>query len=163
MINTASFAYGPYVAHYSLEPKSSAQKELSGQTIPSDANPTFHRDHIRSFYSTHSTSYALRVQFASDLKKHPVEDASVEWDEKTSPWHEIGTVEFPSQDTFSDERRIWWEEKNALSPWDGLRDHKPLGSINRLRKRVYAQGQGHRVKGNQVKVDFPKSPDEMPE
>lgn len=141
---------------------SKAQKDLSGQTIPSGVSTTFHRDHLRDFYQSHSGEYTLRAQFASDLSKHPVEDASVEWDEKTSPWHDIATVRFPSQDTFSDARRIWWEDKTALSPWDGLVDHKPLGSINRLRKRVYAKGRGHRAEGNQTKVDFPNSADEMP-
>jgi len=159
---SASFAYGPYVAHYSLSPRSPAQDELAGKTIPSGVSTTFHRDHLREFYASQGTSYTLRVQFASDLSRHPVEDASVEWDEKTAPWHEIGTIEFPSQETFSDDRRIWWEDKTALSPWDGIVDHKPLGSINRLRKRVYAKGRGHRAAGNQVKVEFPDSADEMP-
>jgi hypothetical protein len=91
-----------------------------------------------------------------------VEDASVEWDEKTAPWHDIATIRFPSQEAFSNERRIWWEEKAALSPWDGIVDHKPLGSINRLRKRVYGKSRGHRAEGNKTKVEFPDNVNEMP-
>lgn len=80
-----------------------------------------------------------------------------------APWHDIATVTFSSQETFSDARRIWWEDKIALSPWVGVVDHKPLGGINRLRKRVYDEVKKGRARGNQTEVYFPNSADELPE
>lgn len=57
---------------------------------------------------------------------------------------------------------MWWEDKVALSPWDGLKDLSPLGSIIRLRRKVYHSGGDHRAEGNKTAVNFPKSADEMP-
>ncbi|WWD19701.1 hypothetical protein CI109_104165 [Kwoniella shandongensis] len=163
MYSQSAFKFGPYAAKFSLLPTSSDQDEFKGQTIPSDADTTFHRDHLRAYYSSKGTSYVLRAQFASDLKSHPVEDASVEWSELTSPWHDLATLTFPSQETFSDARRIWWEDRIGLSPWDGLADHRPLGSINRLRKKAYEMSRAFREKGNQTKVYLPLNVDDMPE
>lgn len=158
---TASFAHGPFAAHYSLAPASDNQQDLSGQTIPSDAGPTFHRDHLAEHYTTRIGRYVFRAQFASDTFKHAVEDASTEWDINTAPWHDLAIVEFPSQATFSAERRTWWEDKIALSPWNGLKAHRPLGSINRLRKMVYQMSQSKRETGNSQKINFP-SENNMP-
>jgi hypothetical protein len=80
-----------------------------------------------------------------------------------APWHDIATITFPSQESFSDERRIWWEDKIALSPWVGVKEHRPLGGINRLRKRVYEETKNGRARGNRSEVHFPKSVDELPE
>lgn len=159
----ASFSYGPYAAHYSLTPTSPDQQEYHNKLIPSDACPTFHRTSLHEYYTSHSATYTFRAQFASDLTKHAVEDASTEWDVKTAPWHDIATLDIPKQETYSDARRLWWEEKIALSPWSGLADHRPLGSINRLRKKVYAMSRAHRAEGNGQEVQFPSSADEMPE
>jgi hypothetical protein len=151
------------VAKYSLAPASEDQQTLSSQTIPSDASPTFHRDHTQSFLRTKEARYTFRVQFSPNSTTHPVEDASIPWDEVMAPWHDIATVTFPSQQTFSDARRIWWEDKIALSPWVGVVDHKPLGGINRIRKRVYDEVKKGRARGNQTEVYFPNSADELPE
>lgn len=91
-----------------------------------------------------------------------MEDASTEWDIDTAPWHDLATLEIPAQETYSDARRLWWEEKIALSPWSGLTAHRPLGSINRLRKRVYAMGRAHRAERNGQEVKFPAKVDEIP-
>lgn len=162
LMNTASFSFGPYAAHISLSPISSDQQEYHNKLIPSDAGPTFHRDSLQEYYKTHSAKYTLRAQFASDLSKHAVEDASTEWDVKTAPWHDLATLDIPAQETYSDARRLWWEEKIALSPWSGLEAHRPLGSINRLRNRVYAMGRAHRAERNAQEVKFPAEADEMP-
>lgn len=121
------------------------------------------RNHVSSYFSSRSAKYVFRAQFASDLAHQPVEDASTAWDEFLSPWHDLATVEFPSQDSYSDARRTWWEDKIALSPFNGLEEHRPLGSVNRLRKRVYEASRRYRAERNRDEVPyFPKSIDEFP-
>ncbi|OCF38062.1 hypothetical protein I316_00286 [Kwoniella heveanensis BCC8398] len=163
MFSQSAFKFGPYVAKFSLLPTSDDQESLKGSTIPNDADTTFHRDHLRSYYSSKGTTYVLRAQFASDLKSHPVEDASVEWSQLTAPWHDLATLSFPAQETFSDARRVWWEDRIGLSPWDGLAEHRPLGSINRLRHKAYEMSRAFRSKGNQMEVYLPLKPGDMPE
>jgi hypothetical protein len=136
---------------------------LIDKKIPSNASKTFHRDDTQTYFSSNEATYTFRVQFTSNTQTHPVEDASIPWDEVMAPWHDIATVTFPSQESFSDARRIWWEDKIALSPWVGIEAHQPLGGINRLRKRVYQHIREGRAKGNRTEVYFPTSVNELPE
>jgi len=115
-----------------MVPSSQPQKDLVDQTIPSTAHRTFHRDHTQSYLASQPASYTFRVQFTANTKTHPIEDASIPWDEVMAPWHDVATITFPSQQSFSDERRIWWEDKIALSPWVGVEEHRPLGGIKQV-------------------------------
>lgn len=49
-----------------------------------------------------------------------------------------------------------------LSPWDALAEHQPLGSINRLRKTVYAMSKQKREKENATQTKAVSSIDEIP-
>lgn len=164
---TAAFRYGPYVAHFSLVPVSQEQEPFKNASQYSSSDSyTVLRDHLRDYYRDTTAQYVLRAQFCSDVSKQPVEDASTAWDEHLSPWHDLATITFPPQDTFSDKRRTWWDDKIALSPFNGLEAHRPLGSVNRLRKRVYEASRHHRASKNGDLLGvpyFPKSADEMPE
>jgi len=165
--NTAAFRYGPYVCHFSLTPIVPEQeKEGNAKEYSSSDSPMVLRDNVKDYYSKQAARYMLRAQFVSDLKKQPVEDASTAWDEFFSPWHDLAVLEFPPQETYSDKRRTWWDEKIALSPFNGLAAHMPLGSVNRLRKRVYETSRQYRAQKNGDLLGepyFPKSVDEMPE
>ena len=81
------------------------------------------------------------MQFCEDLEKEPIEDTSVEWKSK---FYEIADVVFPKQDSFSAKRRVFWEEKMRLDPWEGLQEHLPLGGVNRVRRGVYGQSRQKR-------------------
>lgn len=166
MFTQSAFRFGPYVAHLSLEPIAEEQQPFKDASAYSSSESfTVLRDHIDEYYKKHAARYNLRAQFSSDLKQQPVEDASTAWDEFYSPWHNLATITFPPQETFSDERRTWWDDKIALSPFNGLDEHRPLGSVNRLRKQVYDASRRHRAKKNGDLLGmpyFPKSADEMP-
>lgn len=49
-----------------------------------------------------------------------------------------------------------------LTPWDGLAEHRPLGSINRLRKIVYEMSRKKREGLNATMTKEVGSVDEMP-
>jgi len=167
MFSQSAFRFGPYVAHFSLVPATDEQKELANASQYSSSDSyTVLQDQIRDFYKSKTARYTFRAQFVSDLKYQPVEDASTAWDEFSSPWHDLATVEFPPQETFSNARRMWWDNKIACSPFNGLEEHKPMGSVNRLRKRVYEASRKYRAEKNAGLLDepyFPKSIDDMPE
>lgn len=167
MFSQSAFRYGPYVAHFSLVPDTEQQKEYGKQSQYSSSDSyTVLKDHIRDHYASKGTRYIYRAQFVSDLEQQPVEDASTAWDEYLSPWHDLAIVEFPAQETFSEKRRTWWDDLIALSPFNGLDDHRPLGSVNRLRKKVYQASRKYRAVKNGGLLDepyFPESVDDMPE
>jgi uncharacterized protein (DUF885 family) len=86
----------------------------------------------------------------------------VVWDEATSPYQTIATVEFPPQDALTAERRTFWEDRMKLNPWDALAEHQPLGSINRLRKTVYEMSAKNRQATNATAIKRVNSIDEIP-
>lgn len=104
----------------------------------------------------------LQIQLGTDPSHHPTEDASVVWDEMTAPYQTLATVTFPTQNSFSQERRVFWEERMSLSPWRGLSDHQPLGGINRLRKSVYTHSRKTRDSINISQSQAVSSIDELP-
>lgn len=108
-------------------------------------------------------TFDLRVQLCEDIKDQPVEDCGQEWDEKKYPVRTVARVRIPasqsngtitvSQDPVSPARR---------KVWDGLSAHRPLGSTNRLRGRLYAASAKLREHGNAVQLRGVHSSNEIP-
>lgn len=103
-----------------------------------------------------------KIQLGTAPDHHPTEDGSVVWDEVTSPYQTIAIIDFPPQDSLIPERRVFWEDSMRLNPWDALAEHRPLGSINRLRRTVYAMSKQKREKENATKTKPVTSMDEIP-
>jgi hypothetical protein len=82
-------------------------------------------------YSHHK--FDLCVQFQSDPLKQPVEDASIEW---RTPLVKVGTITILQQE-FDNEERNRLDQAISFSPWHSMAVHRPLGGINRMRRRIY--------------------------
>jgi hypothetical protein len=67
----------------------------------------------------------------------PIEDASVIWDEKLSPFQTVATITIENQD-FDNPHALATCERTSFNPWQSLAAHKPLGRMNEVRKQVYA-------------------------
>jgi hypothetical protein len=78
------------------------------------------------------------VQAQTDPQKMPIEDASIEWEEASSPFRTIASLRIPAQD-FDTPERMARCEAIAFSPWNCLPEHRPLGGMNRARKAIYAE------------------------
>lgn len=130
----SAYTHGPYVAKYRLQPLLDSQTCLS-KVSPPDADSLLPM--ISAYFTSHPASYSLDYQVCRDLSKQSVEDTQMEWKESEAPWERVGVIDFPvGQDSGSDERRVFWEEKMGLGPWEGLEAHRPLGSVNRSVKGV---------------------------
>jgi catalase len=81
-----------------------------------------------------------------------IEDACQEWKETDFPFASVATITIPPQHFDTPERRAVCE-RLVFTPWHGVQEHKPLGSINRLRLAVYQASSHHRL--------FPKEPARM--
>ncbi|MGZ8159026.1 MAG: hypothetical protein ACXWT1_13520 [Methylobacter sp.] len=79
-----------------------------------------------------------------------IENASSKWDDEFVSVAKI-TIPRPQPEVDSEESKAHCEEL-AFTPWHSLVEHKPIGSINRLRKSVYQASASHRL----------ESPEEMP-
>jgi hypothetical protein len=79
--------------------------------------------------------FCLQPQVDADAQ--PIEDPSVEWDEKKFPPVPVATIEIAANQPF--ERWMNFCENLEFSPWRCLPDHLPLGGINRARKAIYLE------------------------
>jgi hypothetical protein len=160
--STGAQRYGDYVAKLSVAPLSDSLKALTGKGI-NTFNKNALRDLIVDYFRHHSAEYEFRVQLCTDLKRMPVEDASVEWPEDESPYRGVARITVPAQDVFSPERRVYADDVLSFTPWHCLPEHQPLGSIMRVRKSVYEASSVFRHRLNSVKRLEPTSIDELPD
>ncbi|OGV81125.1 MAG: hypothetical protein A3K18_09355 [Lentisphaerae bacterium RIFOXYA12_64_32] len=133
---------GGRAVKYSLVPRSAG-------TPPGDPNRRSDdclRQALERHLSTREAVFEFRVQPQVDPVAMPVEDVSIEWDEKVSPPIPVATLTIGVQDLDSPAGRALAEECEgmAFSPWNALTEHRPMGGMNRLRQAVYLASQAKR-------------------
>ena len=115
------------------------------------------------FFQRETGVWELRVQLCTDLTKMPVEDTSVEWDERLSPSLTVARVTAQPQNAYSDARRVWVDEQLSFTPWHGLAAHRPLGSIMRARLKAYQASSQFRHTAEGRSMVEPRSIEELPD
>ena len=144
----SAYRHGDYVAKYGVFPKSEKQKALAEVAIPEDAPINVISQLTRDFHMTNKVTYSFCAQMLTNLEDQPTDDTGVEWDEKKYPFEEIATLEFDPQDSWLPEFRVWWDDRITVNSWHGLKAHQPLGSVNRMRRVVYAESRKLRLRVN---------------
>ena len=103
--------------------------------------------------------FDLQVQLCTDLKAMPVNDTTVEWPEKLSPFVTVARVHVPRQDISGNEN---FEKTDALAfnQWRVTEEHRPLGEIMQVR-RIYSASAKLRRMINHQPLTEPASADEV--
>ncbi len=97
---------------------------------------TYLHDELRRRLSTDEGRFDFFVQFQTDAHTMPIEDASVEWKERESPYLRVAQVRIPRQDIDVPGRDLACEH-TSFNPWHCLAEHRPLGNMNRARRDIY--------------------------
>lgn len=128
---------GDYAMKLRVRPLEPALAQPNKQDLTAD---------LRSILASKPASYAVELQFYTDAETTPIEDASVEWPEKETPWVRVGTLTLPVQQlSGADYEKFAAEvEKMKFDPWNALTDHQPLGNVMRARKHAYYISQQER-------------------
>lgn len=157
----AAIRFGNYVAKLCAAPVSEQVLELTGRPGYQDDHAVL--DSVIEFFRKNSAEYELRAQLCTDLRRTPVEDASIDWPEEISPHQPLGRITFQPQQADSPERRAYSDEILSFDPWRCLADHRPLGSIMRLRKEAYRASRVFRHEKNKQPIEEPQDVSEFPE
>jgi hypothetical protein len=157
----SAFRFGNYYGHIALFPVLDEMTSRAEKVKSSDSREAL-RDWLAEYFLEHGATYEFKIQLGTSPEHHPTEDGSVVWDEVTAPYQTIAILKFPPQDALTAERRTFWEDQMKLNPWDALADHRPLGSINRLRKIVYEMSKRKREAVNATETRSVNSADEIP-
>lgn len=127
---TTPVRLGPLAVKLSVRPR----------TRPEDAPRCRGRDRHRLDVARRLAAKETRFDFLIQRQQHPVdtpvEDPTVEWDETAAPFERVAEIRIPMQNV-TDPARLAFGERLSFTPWHGVREHAPLGGINRARRAIY--------------------------
>jgi len=106
-------------------------------------DPNFLRAEMKAELAKDDACFALMVQPQVPGKNMPVEDPTVEWSERDSPFVTVASITVRKQE-FDTERQNEFCENLSFSPWHAVEAHRPIGGLNRLRKAVYLEDARYR-------------------
>jgi len=124
------------------------------------SNLDYYREALKAQLQEESFDLGVYVQMQRDACAHSVEDARRPWPRDTAPLERAGTLRLLSQETLS-VSSMFLCEKMGFSPWHTLVEHRPLGSLNRLRKDAYYHAQRQRRIENGQCSATPQSTDDL--
>jgi hypothetical protein len=113
--------------------------------LPSPLTPGYLAERLAAHLARQDAVFDFFIQFQTDGRRMPIEDASVEWRQRDSPHRRVAQIRIPSQ-RLDDEAAATACEAMTFNPWHALPDHRPLGGFNRARREIYrAMGEFRRA------------------
>ena len=122
---------------YSFRPRSRAITTIPGVPF-GHVPPHYLRDNMAATLAQQDVEFDILVQVQTDPHRMPIEDASVRWPERLSPFVPAATVRIPRQ-TFTTLAHDEFAKRLRMNPWQCLAEHRPLGNQSRARLRMYSQ------------------------
>ncbi len=101
--------------------------------------------------------FKFMVQFRTDPKTMPLDEATVRWSETESVPLHIATLHLPQQDICQNGQADYGENL-SFNPWRCLLIHEPQGSISAARKVVYQASAEKRHRANGIPTQEPRDP-----
>ncbi len=130
--STTPYLFGPGRAvKYIARPISTRATPL-----PNPLTDDYLRARLTDHLAREDARFDFLIQFQTDSRKMPIEDASVEWREHDSPYRPVARIRIPPQRLDSPEGVASCEQM-SFNPWHALADHRPLGNFNRARRDIY--------------------------
>jgi hypothetical protein len=126
--------FGDYVAKLRVAPTTQTVAAAVPATIEDGPYDAASRA-VVAYFAAGSAEYEVSAQLCTEGM--PIEDATVEWSEDRSPYRPVATLRFPEQTGYGEALRDFADDGLTFNSWRGIAEHRPLGSINRLKLRVY--------------------------
>jgi hypothetical protein len=157
----ASVRHGDYVAKVRLAPAAESAEHAIHREIDLNSEPDVFRSTLVDELQARAFDFDLQVQLSTDLEKMPVNDATVEWPEKLSPYVTVGRLHIPRQDISGPDN---FEKGDALAfnQWRVTADHRPLGEIMLVRRIYSASARVRRTINHQPMAEPASADDVLP-
>jgi hypothetical protein len=152
--------HGKYVAKLRITPLPSAAEQVRIRDLDPLTNPEAVRDSLVADIGDHDYTFELQAQLCVDPLQMPIENSSIDWSERLSPFTKIATIHIPKQD-ISSPANLDIADRISISPWRTRDDHVPMGQIMTVRREVYRRSAEVRRQINQQPQREPSSPDEV--
>lgn len=129
--STTPYKLGNKQVKYKVIPTSTVKSKL-----PSKLSDDYLTLNMQKHLDKDEATFDFCVQLYHSAKTTPIENASIEWKEKNSPFIKIAEITIPPQQMNTKERFLL-AEKFSYSPAHSLVEHQPIGGLNRARIIVY--------------------------
>jgi hypothetical protein len=157
----APLQYGKYVAKLSISPLSKSVTALTGKKVGRGFDA--HTDAVVNFFKDNTAEYLVSAQLCTDTTRMPIENATTDWSADESPYQPVAKITYGRQDAHSEARRVTGDDVWEFNSWRAIADHRPLGSINRLKRDVYLASSKFRHEKNGKERAEPKVPADIPD
>lgn len=125
------YSYGKGRAvKYSIAPRSQKRSKVG------ELSDNYLREAMVKTLNKEGVTFDFGIQIQKDPHLMPIEDASVEWPERLSPFFPVATLTIPAQ-KFDWPHQLAFARNLSFNPWHSLPEHRPLGNQNRGRKHIY--------------------------
>ncbi len=129
--SASAYQLGTDAIKWSVQPSAANQSDRSVGTTKD-----YLHERLVEQLQTKEAVFDFLVQKQTDLQTMPVDDPTIRWDEKKSPFQKVATIRIPRQ-KFDGPEQVEFGENLSFNPWHSLPEHQPLGDINQVRKAVY--------------------------
>jgi hypothetical protein len=131
---------------YSFVPTSDVITTIAGVPF-GRVPPNYLRDNLIATLGRQDAELELMVQVQIDPHRMPIENASVRWPERLSPFVPVATVHIPKQN-LDTPAHVEFTKRLSMNPWHCIPEHRPLGNQSRARLRMYKVLSGLRQRRN---------------
>ena len=129
----------PYLLGTAQATKYSVLPRPSTKTaVPVNSPDDWLRQAMSATLARRDWEFDFAVQIQTDQCRMPIEDASIEWPVKRSPFITVARIYVPRQN-FATPVRILLAREFSFTPWHSIAEHRPLGNQNRARLRMYSE------------------------
>ncbi|MFV8132666.1 catalase family protein [Streptomyces syringium] len=118
---------------YSVVPRDGARTRA-----PWNPPDDYLREALARTLRERDVTFDFLVQVQTDPHRMPIENASVVWPERLSPFVPVATLRLPRQE-FDTTQQFALADRLSFNPWHALPEHRPLGNQNRARRTIYLQ------------------------
>ncbi|MGH2698237.1 MAG: catalase family protein [Actinomycetota bacterium] len=119
--------------HYSIRPCSAERSR-----IPRDFPDDYLREAMARALGEKEVVFDFMIQLQTDPHRMPIENASVEWPERLSPFVTVAKLRMPVQ-SFDSPEQLAFADNLSFNTWHCIAEHRPLGNQNRTRKSLYLE------------------------
>jgi len=155
----AAVRHGDYIAKIRLAPAADNTTRVIHRELDLRDRPDVFYPTLVDELQASAFDFDLQVQLCISLETMPVNNATVEWPEKLSPYVTVGRVHVPRQD-ISGTENLEKTDALAFNQWRVTGEHRPLGEIMQVRRIYSASAKVRRTLNHQPHTE-PASADEV--
>jgi len=151
--------HGDYIAKIRVAPATESATHAIHRDLDLTSSAEVFHPTLADELQARAFGFDLQVQLCTDINAMPVNDLTVEWPEKLSPFVTVGRVQLPRQDISGPEN---FEKGDALAfnQWRVTSDHRPLGEIMNVRRLYSSSAKVRRTLNHQPQTE-PTSADSV--